>query len=382
MNGGWLSYLVLGNEIWRYGAVFLLLLGAFIAYHFFRLLLARFSLPEKAEEMGRQAMLQFLRRLLRGILPLLVMWVAVRIFLLPPEVQTVIDRLFMAALTVFILYLITKLVDLMSAVLKVRAARTESTLDDQLVPLLRKSLKWFIWGIGLLLFLQNVLHYNVSSLLAGLGIGGLAVAFAAQDTLSNVFGAVMIFIDRPFKVGDAVNLEGFEGSIEAIGLRSTRLRTWDGTLVTIPNRTVASANINNLAARPMRRTNFTLGLVYSTSSTKLEEALAILRDVLGNHEATGQYRAYFNRFGDFSLDILVQHWCKFMDYETYLRSLEEINLEIKRRFEAAGIEFAFPTQTLYLKPESAPPDAPLSKDKECNHQVNQSGEGNRDGHLP
>lgn len=212
-----------------------------------------------------------------------------------------------------------------------------------------KLVEWFIWGIGLLLFLQNVLHYNISSLLAGLGIGGLAVAFAAQDTLSNVFGAVMIFIDRPFKVGDAVSIEGFEGAIETIGLRSTRLRTWDGTLVTIPNRTVASANINNLAARPMRRTNFTIGLIYDTPTAKLEEALAIVRDILKDHPSTGQYRAYFNKFGDFSLDILVQHWSNLMDYDKYLQSLEEINLEIKHRFEAAGIEFAFPTQTIELK---------------------------------
>jgi len=359
MGDGWLNYPVLGNEVWRYGAVFLLLVGAFIFYYFSRLLLARLSPPGR-EEMVRRAMFTFLQRLLRGIIPLLIVWSSLRIFLLPPAVETAIDRLFMAALTVFILYLLTKLVDLTTAILKERTVRTKSTLDDQLVPLLRKSLKWFIWGIGLLLFLQNVLHYNISSLLAGLGIGGLAVAFAAQDTLSNVFGAVMIFVDRPFKVGDAVSLEGFEGSIEAIGLRSTRLRTWDGTLVMIPNRTVASANINNLAARPMRRTNFTLGLVYDTSTAKLEEALAIVRDILKDHPSTGQYRAYFNEFGDFSLGILIQHWCNFMDYDKYLQSLEEINLEIKRRFEAAGIEFAFPTQTLHLKPEQISLNKPSS----------------------
>ncbi len=359
MGDGWLNYPVLGNAVWRYGALFLLLVGAFIFYYFSRLFLARLSPPGR-EEMGRRTMLTFLQRLLRGLIPLLAVWVSLRIFVLPSAVQAVTDRLFLAVLTVFILYLVTKLVDLMAAILKERAARTKSILDDQLVPLLRKSLKWFIWGIGLLLFLQNVLHYNISSLLAGLGIGGLAVAFAAQDTLSNVFGAVMIFIDRPFKVGDAVSLEGFEGSIEAIGLRSTRLRTWDGTLVTIPNRTVASANINNLAARPMRRTNFTLGLVYDTPTAKLEEALAIVRDILKDHPSTGQYRAYFNKFGDFSLDILIQYWCNFMDYEKYLRSLEEINLEIKRRFEAAEIEFAFPTQTLHLKAEQISLNKPSS----------------------
>ena len=349
----WLSYHVLGTEVWRYGVVLLLFLGAFVLYRLFRIIARRLSPPE-AKNKVRRAVLNLIQSLLRGALPFLPIWLSIYVFRVPDNVQEIIDRLFLAILTIFILYLVTKLVDLMTVLLKGRAARTESTLDEHLVPLLGKVLKWFIWGIGLLLFLQNVLHYNISSLLAGLGIGGLALAFAAQDTIANIFGAVMIFIDRPFKVGDAVSMEAFEGSIEAIGLRSTRLRTWDGTLVMIPNRTVASANINNLTARPMRRTNFTIGLLYDTSTAKLEEALSIVREALEKHPSTGQYRAYFNRFGDYSLNILVQYWCNVMDYEIYLRSLEEINMEIKRRFEATGIEFAFPTQTLYLKPEQSP----------------------------
>jgi len=175
------------------------------------------------------------------------------------------------------------------------------------------------------------------------------VAFAAQDMLANIFGAVMIFVDRPFKVGDAISLEGYEGSIETIGLRSTRVRTWDGTLVVMPNRTVAAANISNLAVRPTRRTNFTIGLIYDTPTEKLERAIAILRDVMATHPSTSQSRAYFNRFGDFSLNILVQHWCNEMDYEIYLRSMEEMNLAIKRQFEEEEIEFAFPTQTIDMK---------------------------------
>jgi len=375
-----LNYQILGNEVWRFGAVFLLLVLAFGIYQGSRRVLRRFSLREEGEEktrIRRKAWILFLQQLLRGIIPLLVVWGAFRLFILPPPIEVAIDRLFLALITIFILYLLTKAVDLGTTILTTRAARTESTLDDQLVPLLGKSLKWFIWIIGALLFLQNVLNYNISSLLAGLGIGGLAVAFAAQDTVANVFGAIMIFLDRPFKVGDAVSLEGFEGSVESIGLRSTRIRTWDGTLVTIPNRTIAATNINNLAARPMRRTNFTIGLVYDTSTEKLEEALSILRDVLGSHPSTGQYRAYFNRFGDFSLNILVQHWCKVMDYDAYLKALEEINLEIKRRFEAAGIEFAFPTQTIELKRQpSVSPEEVVRGDPDPHYEGADDGAAN------
>ncbi|MCD5416338.1 mechanosensitive ion channel family protein [Candidatus Bipolaricaulota bacterium] len=354
--GDWLNYQIFGNEAWRFGAVLILLIGVVVLYFLLRHLAGRLALPG-VDKPKRREMMKVLLRLLKGVLPLLLIWATMRIFRLPPRIQSVIDTLFGAALLFFILYLTAKLVDLLIMILNERAERTASKLDDQLIPLLGKGLKGVVWGIGLLFFLQNVLHYNISSLLAGLGIGGLAFAFAAQDTIANIFGALMIFSDHPFMVGDAVIMEGFEGSIEAIGMRSTKVRTWDGTLVIIPNRTVASTNICNLAARPMRRTTFTIGLVYGTSTAKLEEALSILRDVMKNHPMTGQSRAYFNRFGDFSLNILVQHWCSTLDYELYLRSLEEINLAIKRRFEAAELEFAFPTQTLYLNPQE-----PLEQD--------------------
>jgi len=194
--------------------------------------------------------------------------------------------------------------------------------------------------------------YNITSLLAGLGLGGLAVALAAQNTLSNVFGAIAIFVDQPFRVGEQVQLEGFSGTIEVIGLRSTRLRTFDGTLVTFPNSLVANAKIENMTARPTRRTHFTIGVTYDTSYEKLQKGVEILRDVMSAHSGTHGCRAYFNSYGDFSLNIMAQHWSKHMDdYEAHLKCLEDINFEILKRFEEEGIEFAFPTQTLYVKSE-------------------------------
>jgi len=344
----WLDYSLMGNEAWRYGAVILLFIASFLLYRLVRALSLRMS-ARLGDKNGRQATFTAVLSLLRGGLPVLAVWASIHLFRIPESVKATIDRFFLAILTLLIIYLLAKAIDAMVAILKVRAAKTPSPLDDQLVPLGGKVIKGFIWAIGLLLFLQNVLDYNISSLIAGLGVGGLAIAFAAQDTIANIFGAVMIFVDRPFKVGDAVSMEGYEGAIETIGLRSTRVRTWDGTLVVIPNRTVAAANITNLAARPTRRTNFTIGLVYDTPTEKLERALSILRKILSEHPATAQSRAYFNRFGDFSLNILVQHWCKEMDYEVYLRALEEMNLAIKRQFEEEGIEFAFPTQTIEMK---------------------------------
>jgi len=346
---GFLDYSLFGNEVWRYGAVILIFLASFVVYRLVRTLWLR-TKARSGEKTRRQGTLVAVLSFLRGGLPVLAVWTSIHLFRIPVSIKLVIDRFFLAILTLLIIYLLARAVDATVALLELRAKKTASPLDDQLIPLGGKVAKGFIWGIGLLLFLQNVLNYNISSLLAGLGVGGVAVAFAAQDMIANIFGAVMIYIDRPFKVGDAVSLEGYEGSIETIGLRSTRVRTWDGTLVVIPNRTVAAANITNLAVRPTRRTNFTIGLVYDTSTEKLERAVSILRDVMAKHPSTAQSRAYFNRFGEFSLNILVQHWCNEMNYEVYLRSMEEMNFEIKRRFEEEGIEFAFPTQTIEIKP--------------------------------
>lgn len=344
----WLDYSLFGNEAWRYGAVILLFIASFLLYRLVRALSLRVRARSR-DKSSRQGTFTVILGLLRGGLPVLAIWISIYLFRIPESVKAIIDRFFLGILTILVIYLLARAVDAIVVILKARAAKTPSPLDDKLVPLAGKVAKAFIWGIGLLLFLQNVLNYNISSLIAGLGVGGLAVAFAAQDTIANIFGAVMIFVDRPFKVGDAVSMEGYEGAIETIGLRSTRVRTWDGTLVVIPNRTVAAANITNLAARPTRRTNFTIGLVYGTPTEKLERALSILRKILSEHPATAQSRAYFNRFGDFSLNILVQHWCKEMNYEIYLRALEEMNLAIKQQFEEEGIEFAFPTQTIELK---------------------------------
>ena len=344
----WLDSSFMGNETWRYGVVILLFIVSFLLYRLVRALSLRVR-GRSGDKGAGQGMFTVILGLLRGGLPVLSIWISIHLFSIPESVKAITDRLFLGILTLLIIYLLTRAVDAMVVILKARAAKTPSPLDDKLVPLGGKVAKGFIWGIGFLLFLQNVLNYNISSLIAGLGVGGVAIAFAAQDTIANIFGAVMIFVDRPFKVGDAVSMEGYEGAIETIGLRSTRVRTWDGTLVVMPNRTVAAANITNLAARPTRRTNFTIGVVYDTPTEKLERAIAILRDVMAKHPSTAQSRAYFNRFGDFSLNILMQHWCKKMDYEVYLRALEEMNLEIKRQFEEEEIEFAFPTQTIEMK---------------------------------
>ncbi len=346
---------ILGNALWKYIVFFGLLLAAALAHAVVRWLAAR-ALKLRAIPEGIDRSLRALfGKPLGALLYLLALWVGANLFTLPEAAAGVVRGLFITALTVVVIYIVTKLVDLAFSLWRERARRTETKLDDQVIPILSKVTKFFVWAIGILLVLQN-LGYNVTSLLAGLGIGGLAVALAAQETLSNFIGALAILLDRPCEVGDRVDFDqlGIKGTIEAIGLRSTRVRTLDGTLVSIPNRTMANTLINNVAKRPTIKNEYVIGIVYDTPYEKVLEALKILREILADHPSTANYRAYFKEYGPYSLNIVVTHWCKYTDYEEFLRATEEINLEIKRRFEEAGIEFAFPTQTIQL---AGPPGA-------------------------
>lgn len=340
---------VLGNPLWKYIALFGSLLAAGVLHFVIQRLLHR-ALKLKAVPEGVERSVRVLfGRPLGALLFLLALWAGINFFALPAAAAGVVRGLFITALTVVGIYIITKFVDLLFSLWRERAKRTETRLDDQVIPLLSKVTKFAIWAIGILLVLQN-LGYNVTSLLAGLGIGGLAVALAAQETLSNFIGALAILVDRPCEVGDRVDFDqlGIKGTIEAIGLRSTRVRTLDGTLVSIPNRTMANTVINNVAKRPTIKNEYVIGIVYDTPYEKILEALRILREILANHPSTANYRAYFKEYGPYSLNIVVTHWCKYTDWEEFLKATEEINLEIKRRFEEAGIEFAFPTQTVQL----------------------------------
>jgi len=344
---------LLGVDITPFLALFGVIFLAYTSYFvFLRVLESRLlkALSEEQREF-REALVNLARTPLKLVLFTLVFWIATKLFVIPAVMQDLVRGAVVILVGIAALYFVLRLIDTLIAYFRPRVARTASKMDDNLLHVARVTLRAFSVIVIALVVLQN-LNIDITGLVAGLGIAGLAVALAAQETLSNIFGAVTLFVDRPFRVGDAVSVEGYTGTIEDIGLRSTRLRTFDGTLVTFPNSMVAKAKIDNWDARPTRRTNFTIGVTYDTSYEKLKRAVEILREVMASHPGTANYRAYFNSYGDFSLNILVNHWCKYLDYEEYLKCLEEINFEIKRRFEEEGIEFAFPTQTVYVKHEA------------------------------
>lgn len=230
--------------------------------------------------------------------------------------------------------------------------RNESTMMDQFAPILRKGLRSGIWILGIILALNNA-GYDVGALLAGVGIGGLALAMAAKDFVSNMFGGITVFVDQPFKVGERIQIAGYDGTIEEIGLRSTRLRTLAGRIVIIPNFKFTDSFLENVTNEPARKISLTLGLTYDTPPDRIEDAIGILKDIITEREETLEQEPtiWFDSFGDFSLNIKMVYYIKKEGHWAY--SPNEVNLEILKRFNAAGLDFAFPTQTLLTPDVSA-----------------------------
>lgn len=252
-------------------------------------------------------------------------------------------------------------ISVLSHYLKKKAATTDSTLDDQLIPFIEKTVKLIIILLGILIVLQNM-GVNVFSLLAGLGLGGLAFALAAKDTAANLFGSIMILVDRPFQIGDWVLVGDVEGTVEEIGFRSTRIRTFYNSLVTVPNANMANAQIDNMGERSYRRTRTTLDVAYDTPTEKLEKFIEGIRQIIIDNPITRKdyYHVYFSGYGDSSLKIMLYFFFITKDWGDELRERQNVYLEIFKLAEKLEVEFAYPTQTLFLKKGDDPQEDRLT----------------------
>lgn len=357
----WLNARVAGNELWRL-AIFLLLLV--VAVGLGRLARALLDRQEQRLRERRIVMAAFCGALARSAWLILVAGGA----RLGVELLVVPARLYDMCLTsTGVLFTIASawaayyLVGVADAWFKRGALRSSNKMDDMLVPLVRTSLRLFVVTLAVLQIATQLSDKPVTSLLAGLGIGGLALALAAQETVKNFFGSLMIFADKPFEIGDRIVVDGLDGPVETVGFRSTRVRTLDGHLVTIPNGELANKLIVNISQRPHIRRQLNLSITYGTPPEKVEEALRILRELLASHEGMHMDfppRVHFNEFKDAWLGLQVLYWYHPADYWAFMAFSEKLNLEILRRFNQAGIEFAFPTQTIHLAGRTPAPPAP------------------------
>ncbi len=260
-----------------------------------------------------------------------------------------LSKILNISLSVAVFWVIYNLIDVFAEYLTHVTGKTENSLDDQLVPLIRKTLRVFIVVLGVIVILQNN-GFNVASLIAGLGIGGLAVALAAKDTLANFFGSITIFVDRPFRMGDWIKTSAAEGTVEEVGFRSTRIITFYNSVISVPNSSLANSEIDNLGMRKYRRLKTILNLTYTTSPEQMEAFVEGIKAIVKANSNFRQdyYEIHFHAFGAHSLDVLVYVFFSVPDWSTELQQRHNFLLEILRLAKALEVEFAFPTQTLHI----------------------------------
>lgn len=347
----WFQSKIGGNEVWKYLGI--------LALIFFALLLQRtvvFIIRTYLKRLVSKAKLSYLDRAVeRADRPIGGLVMAAVFYIGVPKLAFTIGVAHIAAVATkalsaySIVWLAYRLIDVLALWMDAMADTTDTKLDDQLVPLITKTLKVFVAVLGGIFVLQN-LNVDVGSLLAGVGLGGLAFALAAKDTVANFFGSVMIFIDKPFQIGDWVVIAGVEGTVEEVGFRTTRVRTFYNSLVTVPNATITNTNVDNYGMREYRRYNTTLGLSYDTPVPKVQAFCEALRALISGMPGmrTDYYLVEFHSFGDSTLNIMLYCFMVCKDWNEELRIRTHLNLEVMRIAQEMGVSFAFPTQTVHV----------------------------------
>jgi len=275
------------------------------------------------------------------------LWWATSILMLNEGVEKFLDSIFYFLIIFNIAWFATRT---LSAIIEKyvvpKVKESETDLDDILLPIIRKILNISIWAMTIVIGIDNA-GYDVTTMVTGLGIGGLVFALAAKDAVSNLFGGVIIFSDKPFNINDRIVLNGFEGYVREIGLRSIKLETLDGRVVTMPNSKVTDNPVLNISKEKGRRVKFYLGLTYDTNPQDIEEAKKILVDIIDKNMHTQDAVIAFDSFGDFSLNVLVLYWIK--KGSPIVKVQDEINMQILSRFNEKKLNFAFPTQSIILE---------------------------------
>jgi MscS family membrane protein len=346
--------------LWRYLVIIVVLFVVFILGRFLIKSLSGMTsaLKESQERLRLRLLLQATIWPLNLILVTIALYAIRAFFILPQTADNLMDKAIGILGTLAVILFIYRLLDVLEFELTKYAQREETPVDQTFVQMIRIFTRVVVIVVGSIYLLRAISGKPLSALLAGLGIGGLAIALASQDTLKNFFGSIMIMLDKPFQVGQRIVTGGLDGVVETIGFRSTRVRTLTGHLVTIPNEKIASSNIENIGRRPSIRRLTNITITYDTPPAKVEKALDLIREILQDHEGMHPDfppRVNFNEFNDASLNIIMIYWYHPPNYWDFLAFNEKVNLRIMRAFEAEGIEFAFPSSTNYLAQDDKRP---------------------------
>jgi MscS family membrane protein len=343
-----------GLQLWQIVGILALILLTFLAHLVFTFLVDRVLLYLMSRlgygDIGKNYLLP-IAKITSFYLIVLVLSLFIRVLHLPVEIWAWIVVVFNTLKPFLIMVIFYKMVDVIAAYFASLAAKTASTLDDQLVPLLRKTLKALVIIIGTLFILRDGLDLDIIPFLTGLSIGGVAIALAAQDTIKNFFGSVMIFIDKPFQVGDWVTSGEIDGTVEEVGFRSTRIRTFRNSLMYVPNGKIADAVVDNHGLRQYRRFTTTLTITYDTPPVLIEQFVLGLREIIKSHPKSRKdlYHVYFNNLSSYSQDVMFYMFFEVPNIQEELQSRHEILIQIVKLAQTLGVRFAFPTQTLHME---------------------------------
>lgn len=341
-------------ENWQWiGLLIIIILGfalsrfaAFLILQFFRRVFKRkrFKLDEELEK-------GFVRPIRVAIMAW-VCWAALAPLGLPNNIMDKLQIVVTGISAVAAIWAVYRLVDILGSYLAERAKKTNNRFDDLIVPLIVRALKVFVICFGAI-FVADQLDIDYAAALGAVGLGGLAFALAAQDTVSNVFGSLTILFDKPFQIGDWVVIGDVDGSVEEVGIRSTRVRTFYNSLVTVPNSVLINAVVDNYGERRYRRIKTMIGLTYDTPPDKIEAFCEGVRELIRQHPYTRKdyFHVYLNEFAASSLNILLYCFHECPDWSTELRERQRLYLDIMRLANRLGVEFAFPTQTLHMQKE-------------------------------
>ena len=339
-------------EPWRLvAAAFALLLGfAMRTYLLSRVLKPFEKIAGRTDTEIDDRIISETRRPLGWLINILGIYLAVIILQLPPGLQAGVLLILHTVGVVFVAWMLYNAVEVVAIALDRFTERTDSEMDDHLVPLVRKILRIAIIIVTVITIIQQW-GYDVTSLIAGLGLGGLAFALAAPQTLANLFGSLMSFTDRPFTLGDWIKTSHGEGVVEEIGLRSTKIRTFTKSLISVPNADIASAPVENFAYMNLRRIKTTVGLTYSTTPEQMEYVVEGIKDLI--REEPGMYKeAFYVNFVEFSassLDVMIYCFTETTNWGEFLAIRQRFYLNIMRLVKEAGSDFAFPSQSLYVE---------------------------------
>ncbi len=346
------EYVFAGNEVWRIVVLIVVIAFSLFLGRIFKFVLNRLKPKLEAR---KQSLLAIASEAASMSVTFLFFAFGLRIafsfLIIPDGFQSLLFTTLSLLIVLAIGHFVYRQVDVIDIWLKGFSKDDSANIDTMLIPIVGKSIRVAVVILVILQAAQIMSDQPITSILAGIGIGGLALGLAAQDTIRNFFGSLMIFADKPFNVGELINLEDKLGVVTEVGVRTTKIRTLDGHMLTVPNGNLANMTIHNIGKRQFIRRVFDVTITFDTPPEKVDQAVEILKEILKNHEGMNEEmpaRVFFDDLNADSLNLKVFYWFHPPDYWEYMTFTEWVNREIFRRFNEEGIDFAFPTQTIHL----------------------------------